>query len=305
MKTPQIPVPALAQAIGLSSELWLKREDLHHSGSHKGRSIPLMIKEYVRQGKRSFVISSSGNAALAALTDIKHHNQNKPNDPLSLTIFVGKHIDTEKLGKLTTAATGQKNITLEQVTNPKQAAFKLNQDTGAILLRQSVDDLALLGYYELAIELSKIPHLSAVFIPTSSGTTLQGIADGFKQLKGFPVPQLHAVQTTSCHPLVEAIWEKVPALHKTPLTNKELSVAGSIVDIIAQRQESVAKAVAESQGNGWIVTNEEITTTITLTKKTLDLDISSTSALGIAAVIQALNHDWQPQGAVVCLITGD
>jgi threonine dehydratase len=55
----------LAEILGLS-DLYFKREDLHQYGSHKGRSIPFMIDHYSGRGDRHFVISSSGNAALAA-----------------------------------------------------------------------------------------------------------------------------------------------------------------------------------------------------------------------------------------------
>jgi hypothetical protein len=63
MKTPQTPVPELSAVLAFDQEIWLKREDLHRHGSHKGRSIPIMIDEAARTGSRRFVISSSGNAA--------------------------------------------------------------------------------------------------------------------------------------------------------------------------------------------------------------------------------------------------
>jgi cysteine synthase len=89
MQTPQLNHPKLAQTLGIS-ELYLKREDLSLYGSHKGRSIPHMIKTYFGQGIRNFVISSSGNAALAAIHTIAQHNKNNPSTTLSLKIFVGE-----------------------------------------------------------------------------------------------------------------------------------------------------------------------------------------------------------------------
>ena len=82
MKTPQMPSPIITRALGSSAEVWLKREDKHFYGSHKGRSIPLMVATHHKDGFSSFVISSSGNAALAAIIAIQAHNKNKPNDPL-------------------------------------------------------------------------------------------------------------------------------------------------------------------------------------------------------------------------------
>src|SRR3990167_2253444 len=108
MKTPQQSYPSLAAALGVP-ELYLKREDLHHFGSHKGRSIPLMIKNYHKDGRRDFVISSSGNAALAAILFVRDHNKNNTGDPIRLTVFVGKHIEPKKLIKLQSPITDHRS----------------------------------------------------------------------------------------------------------------------------------------------------------------------------------------------------
>ena len=102
MKTPQLPFPKLSEAIGIPNEVWLKREDLHKYGSHKGRSIPLMIMEYAKLGVTNFIISSSGNAALAAAQAIDTYNRNHQTT-LSLVILVGENIDAKKLNLLKTA----------------------------------------------------------------------------------------------------------------------------------------------------------------------------------------------------------
>ena len=68
--TPLEAYPKLAKAIGVN-RLYFKREDLHPYGSHKGRSIPVMIDKYFKAGDRRFANSSSGNAALAAAKYIK------------------------------------------------------------------------------------------------------------------------------------------------------------------------------------------------------------------------------------------
>lgn len=101
MKTPQQSYPALAKALGIDT-LFLKREDQHPYGSHKGRSIPHMIKTYVKRDDiRNFVISSSGNAGLAAIRMVQKHNQNNPDKQITLTVFVGNNIEQEKLDILT------------------------------------------------------------------------------------------------------------------------------------------------------------------------------------------------------------
>jgi hypothetical protein len=56
-----------------------------------------MVKKYFKEeGITNYVISSSGNAALAAIHAIQVHNRNNPTK-LRLTVYVGKNIDPNKL----------------------------------------------------------------------------------------------------------------------------------------------------------------------------------------------------------------
>ncbi|MFA6423973.1 MAG: PLP-dependent lyase/thiolase [Candidatus Magasanikbacteria bacterium] len=293
MITPQTKHQKMAKILGLSVPLYFKREDLHPLGSHKGRSLPIMIETHAKQGETHFVISSSGNAALAAGLYIKKYNQ-KHKSKLSLQIFVGEKIDLEKLGLLKKVLS--KYITINQTKNPKQQAFKLDKNGEAKILRQSTDDLALLGYEELAKELNKIKNLSAVFIPTSSGTTAQGLYNGFKKFKH--LPQIHIVQTTTCHPI---------AINFSPTrccSTTSKSIAGAIVDNVAHRKEVVISDIKNSKGFGWIADDKQIQVTIELIWKTEKIKISPNSALAIVGLQEAIKQNWKFKGSVTCLITG-
>ncbi len=294
MKTPQQSYPELAQFLGIP-EMWLKREDLHPYGSHKGRSIPVMMKDYFKlEGLTSFVISSSGNAAIAAATAVKKHNQNNPQEKISLQIFVGKKIDAAKRKKLNHIAKDEDYIAIEEVENPKQKAFQIDKEGKAKFLRQSTDDLALKGYVELAVELDKIPHLQAIFIPTSSGTTAQALGQAFETLT--QKPQIHIVQTEACHPIAGVFDSSAPTT--------EFSIASAIVDKIAHRKEKVVEHIRASQGSGWIVSDDQIQNAKTLVQEKLKIDISFNSALSVAGLQKAIQQGWKVDGAVVCLITG-
>ena len=109
MITPQTKTQKLAEAIALNVDLYLKREDLHPYGSHKGRSIPLMIEIYSQEGWKDFCISSSGNAALAGIHTIKDLNKKSDNQN-TLHVFVGQHIQPEKLERL--EELGSRGLTL-------------------------------------------------------------------------------------------------------------------------------------------------------------------------------------------------
>ncbi len=291
MKTPQQSYPELAKIIGVD-EVYLKREDLHKYGSHKGRSLPVMIKKYTKEGILDFVISSSGNAAIAAALAVENHNRNNPAKQATLKIFIGNKIDQRKKQKLLDKINDQA-ISIEQVERPKQTAFQLDKDEKAKFLRQSTDESALEGYFGLAIELSKIPNLQAVFVPTSSGTTAQALGQTFAELE--KNIQIHIVQTNTCHPIAEN-FDKY--------SDDGESTAGAIVDNIAHRKEQVVEVVNNSGGSGWIVNNGQIKNARKSVRETTNIDISPNSALSVAGLMKAVENDWKWDGPVACLITG-
>lgn len=290
MITPQTEEKFLAQALGIAS-IVLKREDLHPYGSHKGRSIPHMIDHYAKAGREYFAISSSGNAALAAAIHIqKKIEQGKK---MHLDIIVGQKIPHQKKVLLEKYCDG-KNIILHSVLRPLQYLHELcTQDDSIQNLRQSIDNTALTGYHSLASELETLPHLNALFMGISSGTTLEALGDMFHANK--KSIELHAVQTTSCHPISGSFDESVTS---------EQSIADAIVDITAHRKISVSHTIEISGGTGWIVTNSEIQKAQDMLKKYAQVEATPNGALGLAGLMKALSKGRRFDGVVACIITG-
>ena len=296
MITPQQEVPQLAKALGLSVPLYLKREDLHPYGSHKGRSIPIMIEQYAKGGATRFAISSSGNAALAALMYINEYNQKFTEGPLNLQIYVGENISDEKYQTLSHFA--QKNdlasrdvISITKTDRPKQTVHMLDKRGEAKSLRQSQDPMATIGYHELANELLEIPNLGAIFIPTSSGTTAEGLNEVFKNRV-----QIHIAQTTHIHPMSEEF--------DSNFTPSEVSLADAIVDTVALRKDKVSQVIKESGGSGWVIGNDLIRKSIDLLKEYAGLEASANAVLSIASITKATENGWEQTGSIVAIITG-
>jgi threonine dehydratase len=279
MITPTEESKSLSSILGKT--VYLKREDLHFLRSHKGRSIPIMIDTKVAQGFHSFVISSSGNAALAAGLYI---SQNHPGT--KLTILVGEKIPDEKLQPLLELV-GEK-ITVSKVARPLME-LTLLEKKGCVSLRQSTDDTALLGYFDLAREiLNQTPDVSDVFIATSSGTTAVALHAQFCEL-GRDV-KIHIVQTPACHPFIES-----------PETG--ISIAGAIVDKVGHRREVVLKTITESKGSGIIATDEYIRKA----QKVLESDGITTTAngaLSIAGFLSYIENGNIITKKAVCIIGG-
>lgn len=277
----------LGTKIGLKS-LYLKREDLHPYGSHKGRSIPYMVDFYAKEGVKNFAISSSGNAALAAA----RHLKNKPD--FFLDIFIGNNAHPDKVTALEVEEDDHIRILVKE--RPKQSLILAEQD-GVTSLRQSTNDLALVGYHSLAKE---IEHLftdekdGALFIGTSSGTTAQALATYFIEKK-LPV-QIHIVQTTSCHPLADAFdISDIP---------DEISIADAIVDKTAFRKNVLIPLLQKTGGKGWVVTNEEIDIAQKIVAENTGIELSANGVLGIAGAMQAVIVGHEIQGPVVCIVCG-
>lgn len=285
--TPTEHYPELAKAIGIS-DLYFKREDLHAYGSHKGRSIPVMIDHYLKKGEHNFAISSSGNAALAAALYIKEKNFVGVN----LDIFVGNHITPHKFEKLQRLS--GENIRVLRKERPLQALTQAVNE-GARSLRQSQDDTALLGYETLAKEITEQKDVRAVFIGTSSGTTAQALAQFFLDKK-IPI-QVHIVQTSYCHPIFDAISH-----YEGP---DETSLADAIVDQIASRKSALVGLTKETGGTAWCASNNDIETAIKLTQRNTGLSISPNSSLSVVGAMQAAYQGYQLNGAVLCVICGE
>ena len=315
--TPHHPYPELALALAPESAipaLYFKREDLHPLGSHKGRSIPVMIDKALGEGVTEFVISSSGNAALAAARYVKKLNASRTGmngqpDPIILDILIGERIAPHKRDKLD--ALKDTSIRVSAHERPLQVLFSRTKTRDQLkdgekevrALRQSTDDTALVGYESLARELLDIPDLRAVFIGTSSGTTADALARFFKKASADNSSkqiEIHIVQTTSCHPIADAFNEDIVTGN-----DSEVSIADAIVDHTSFRKTKLVPLIEATGGSGWIATNESISTAIDLTRMHTGLLISPNSALSVAGLMNATLTGRTWDGAVACMICGD
>jgi len=289
-KTLQKSYPGLANKIGVPS-LWIKHEYLNEAGSHKIRLLEKLIKKYLKLGQKKFVISSSGNAAIATAYFFTKYVKTKYN----LMIFISKNISIKKFQYLKKTIGACQNIKIKKVLRPKQQAFLFSKNNKTIFLRGSTEATAPQAYYSLAKELSQIPNLKSVFIPTSSGITALGLHQGFKKLK--KKIEIHLVQTEKIHPLTRTFDHQF-SLQKT-------SLADAIVDRIGLRKQEVNKAVQESLGSGWIISDQALRQTKKLLQEETEISMNTyNSLLSLAGVIKAKKTKWPLSGTICCLFTG-
>lgn len=273
--------------------LFLKREDLHPYGSHKGRSISYMMDQLTAKGFNKFALSSSGNAALAAAI----HIAKLPN--AELHIYCGLNIAERKIAKLKNIENSSGKISIHRVERPLQALkVHLERESDTASLRQSTDDNALLGYDSLVSELLTIPNLTDVFIGTSSGTTAMALA------QGLPSTRINIVQTSSCHPIATALDASTPNQIEVAKQNDDKSLADAIVDKVALRSKTLIPLIKQNKGQAFIADNYAIAKAQELVVKYAGLRISANSALSIVGLTEMMYTEC-PTGDVVCMICGD
>jgi len=262
-KTPLISIQIDGQRI------YVKDENSNPTGSFKDRCLPYQISYYYSLGRKSFVISSSGNAAISAGTLIKTI------PTATLDIFISNNISPEKLNKLMDL--NSKQIKIHQSQKAKSDAILFAKNNDLVNLRASTDKHALVGYKTIAYELEQEAKTSeGIFIPTSSGTAALGIALGFEDL-GINIP-IFLCQSTKIHSIASEF--------DMDFTNTKTSFADAIVDRVAVRKNDLIKVINKTHGDAFVVSDE----LLSIAKSKMELagkKFSFNSLLSLAGLLKA------------------
>jgi threonine dehydratase len=280
--------PSPLQEVEIEGQkLFLKRDDLLELGCSKQRSLIPMIYSYLQEGKKKFVVSSSGNAGLVSAFCALNSSEIE-----EMVIFLSNQITDNKLVKfekimeinfvdnVRLTDLKYKNITLKFVVDPRIEAIRLSMD-GYLNLRGSVDDLALKGFETIAYELAaEIPKLKEIYVPASSGTTVKGIFEGFSKISQFTMPKIHVVQTTKTFTLIRNVLK----LDRN-FSVEQAHPADSIVDIVGHRHNQIFSLINVTGGNAWVISTTEVEHA---QQKLLDAGIETSydSALTYAAFLK-------------------
>ena len=196
--TPLQPWPELAEELGLTS-LSLKREDHNPGHSHKDRGLLYQVVRHraAAAGPRTFVISSSGNAAISAAAACRATGDR-------LIAFVAPSTAPSKRARLE-----QSGAVVLVCSKPLNFARYAARVFGLVNLRGTADRIAPIGYRALAAELlEQDPTLQDVLTFASSGTSARGLLDGFAAL-GASVA-VWAVQAGVCLGIARALSPDLP-----------------------------------------------------------------------------------------------
>lgn len=266
---------------------YVKHEDKLALGCAKQRSIFYMLDQSTQRGNKRYSVSSSGNAALVAAYFARRSTNLVDDLKILLSVGISDYKLNNFIKYLSLNITVNElrkgiqvnNITFDLSPNPKQRAFQLEKEDYTNL-RGSTDDDALTGFKSIGIEIATELETAAdaIFVAASSGTTAQGIYQGFLDIK--QKPAMHIVQTTKVNALVKKIIK-----NKFDLETEH--PAESIVDVIGHRRKSIENIIHESGGAGWIISAEECKKAKEELLKQFNIEASYDSALTYAAFKKA------------------
>lgn len=262
-------------------DIILKREDQNPTGSLKDRGLAFLISKAWSEGFTSFVLSSSGNAAISAVNYCQKAE-------LKLKIFVSPKIDKNKLLVLK-----QMKADISIDNRPLTMAGRFAKENNFYNLRPSINEFGSEGYQTISFELTDNKEdISDIFIPCSSGVSLIGIFQGFKKVG--KLPRIHLCQSAAVCPLA--------SLFDHDYSDEAVSLAASLVAKYSPLKDQILEAVKESGGVGWVIGNDQIRRTDKILQEN-QIETSAEGALALAAVEKARNKDWQIKRGVY-LLTG-
>lgn len=251
-------------------EIGLKHEYLNPNQSFKDRSLAFQLSYYLSQNIEKFVISSSGNAAVSAASYLFNTNA-------KLDIFVSDKINQQKLARIEKFVNSR--IEIHKSIRAKSDAIKFAHENNSLNLRGSKDAQALVGFKTISFELIKqYPQIDAIFIPCSSATSSVGIANGFAELD--KKIQIHIVQTVKINSIARE--------YSKDYTNASSSLADAITDRIALRKSKINEIIKETNGYGWIASDEQLKSIKVEMLEKHKLDLSYNSLLSLVGLHQAL-----------------
>ncbi|MEA2646651.1 MAG: threonine synthase [Chloroflexota bacterium] len=227
--------PGLAAWAGVD-ELLLKREDLNPTGSHKDRGARVQLEACVARGDRVAVISSSGNAALAAATY---------GAAAGVAVVAMLSPRTEPARLAAVAAAGARVVV---TTKPINYALRLGRVRGWPDLRPSQSPEALDGFRSLGEELAgELENGTALVGYASSGTTFQAVGEVLAA-GGRRIP-LHPVQAGLVNGISSAFGRS---------GDGRRSIVGDLGVKTSARTAAVVDLVRAAGGEAWWVDDSAI-----------------------------------------------
>ncbi len=270
--------------------LYFKREDENITGSLKDRSLVYQVSLAKQNNKKELVISTSGNAGIAAAAYCQKAK-------IKLYVFISpetdgaKIVETQKYHPIIIKS--KKAIRL---ANYLSAKYKIEN------LRPSVNNSSIEGFKSIAFELfENIGEVEALFTFVTSGSSLVGIGRAYqylletKEIK--KIPKLYAVQTGD----IFSVAKEFNQFRSEKFLPCKKGSGGFLGVKNTKRKEEIVELIKSSGGRGIYVGDDEIAAAGNILRSN-NILTSLEGQASLAGVMKASEENKFSK--VVCILSG-
>ena len=296
-KTREVEAENINKLLKNINHLYFKREDENKTGSLKVRSLAYQVSLAKQNNKKELVISTSGNAGIAAAAYCQKAK-------IKLYIFISPETEKAKIAEMQKYnPIIIKSKRAIRLANYLSAKYKIEN------LRPSVNDSSLEGFKAIAFEVfESLGEADAIFTFVTSGSSFVGIGRAYQYLlknkEIEKIPRLYAVQSGD----IFSVAQPPPAPPYQGGREKTLSCQRR--DIISpgklgikntRRKKEILELIKLSGGSGVYVNEDEIEKA----KNILENNKIYTSLEGCASFAGVMKASGKNKfDKVVCVLSG-
>ena len=295
-KTREIEIKDINKLLNIK-HLYFKREDENEAGSLKDRSLAYQISLAKQNNKKELVISTSGNAGIAAAAYCQEAK-------IKLYIFISPETEKAKIAEMRKYnPIIIKSKRAIRLANYLSAKYKIEN------LRPSANDFSIEGFKSIAFEIfENLGEVDAIFTFVTSGSSFVGIGRAYQYLlknkEIEKMPRLYAVQSGDIFSVAEEFDNSCLSSKHTPSLSQEgnnFFQAGKFGIKNTRRKKEVLGFIKLSGGNGIYVNENEIQKA----KNILEKNKIYTSLEGCASFAGVMKASEKNKfDKVVCVLSG-
>ena len=275
------------------SHLYFKREDENETGSLKERSLAYQVSLAKQNNKKELVISTSGNAGIAAAAYCQKAK-------IRLYVFISP--ETEK-AKIAAMQKYQpiiiKSKRAMRLANYLSAKYKIEN------LRPSLNDSSIEGFKSIAFEIfENLGMVEALFTFVTSGSSLIGIGRACQYLlktkEVKKIPKLYAVQSGNIFSVAKEFEQSFSAREGLK-TDWGVKGAGKLGTKNTRRKKEIVELIKLSGGCGVYVGDDEVAAAGKILKSN-NIFTSLEGQASLAGIIKVSEEN--KFNKVVCILSG-
>ena len=253
------------------NHLYFKREDENECGSLKDRSLAYQVSLAKQNNKKELVISTSGNAGIAAAAYCRKAR-------IKLYIFISPETEKAKIAEMQKYnPIIIKSKRAIRLANYLSAKYKIEN------LRPSVNNSSIEGFKSIAFEIfENLGEVDAIFTFVTSGSSFVGIGRAYQYL------------------LENGEIKKMPKLYAVR-SEDIFSVAGKLGIKNTKRKKEILELIKLSRGNDIYINDCEILEA----QKILEENKIYTSPEGCASFAGVIKVDKENKfNKAICILSG-